>query len=197
MSRVYGIYSRVTGKLSSLRLCTWNRNNFTVDKREIYCNTADIPVLVAKHGYVIVNITIRSSNRCIHYRDYKDTMSLIKMVAGTVRKAMISEYGDGTNLCGHCIEASEILQTLYSWLGIKSKTVEGWCEFDDEYYGSDRPYDPHTWLEIPNSSGAPLYVDVTADQFNAGMFSENRYPGMIINLGLPHGMTYSEPVVYD
>ena len=79
---------------------------------------------------------------------------------------------------------------LASDLGIQAKTVEGWCQFDDEHYGSDRPWDPHTWIEIPDLN---LYIDITADQFNYGMAKENEYGPVIVQQGLPHGMRYDEP----
>lgn len=116
-------------------------------------------------------------------------LSQIKSVAYTIREEMVGLYGPF--LGGKCIEASDkIVAALSEHLSINAKTVEGWCRFDDEYYGSDRPWDPHTWVEVPSLG---LYIDVTADQFNYGMYSENEFPGVIVQKGLPHGMQYNEP----
>lgn len=118
-----------------------------------------------------------------------DALEEIRAVAEKIREEMISLYGD--DLAGECIEASEkIVQALSDTLGIKAKTVEGWCRYDDEYYGSDRPWDPHTWVEIESLQ---IYIDVTADQFNYGMTCENEFQPVIVRKGLPHGMQYEEP----
>lgn len=114
-------------------------------------------------------------------------------IAVMVRNEMTSNYGE--DLGGHCIEASDLLvEKISELLQLEAKTVEGWCAFDNEYYGSDRPWDPHTWVEIPSLS---LYLDVTADQFNYGMWEENEFPAIVIREGLPHGMQYEEPSWID
>ena len=78
-------------------------------------------------------------------------------MALSIRDEMVSVYGE--DLAGYCIEASEIIvDRLQNELGIEAKAVEGWCRFDDESYGSDHPWDPHTWVEIPSLG---LYVDLT------------------------------------
>lgn len=113
--------------------------------------------------------------------------------AQEVRAEMIALHGD--DLVGACIEASEkIAKRIRSELGVEAVTVEGWCRYDDECYGSDRPWDPHTWVEVPSLN---LYIDVTADQFNYGMYSENDFPKVIVREGLPHGMCYDEPTWDD
>lgn len=109
--------------------------------------------------------------------------------ARAVRNEMVCKYG--ADLAGHCIEASDIIvERLADKFGLEAVAVEGWCKFDDEYYGSDRPWDPHTWVEIPSLG---LYVDVTADQFNSGMYAENEFDSVIVCKGLPNGMQYEEP----
>lgn len=114
-------------------------------------------------------------------------------IAETVRAEMIQLYGN--DLAGKCIEASEkIVKKIFSILGIEAVAVEGWCRYDIEDYGSDRPWDPHTWVEVPPLN---LYIDVTADQFNYGMYSENDFPPVIVRKGLPFGMCYSEPTWND
>lgn len=111
-------------------------------------------------------------------------------IAVGVRNEMVSEYGE--DLQGRCVEASDRIleKILGSGFGIEVVSPGGWCQFDDEYYGSDHPWDPHTWVEVP---ALGLYVDVTADQFNYGMDAENEYPVVIVQKGLPHGMRYDEP----
>ena len=106
-----------------------------------------------------------------------------------VRAEMVASYGE--DLQGMCIEASDrIVERIRDGLGVEAVAVEGWCRFDNEYYGSDRPWDPHTWVEVPSLN---LYIDVTADQFNYGMYKENDFPAVIVHKGLPHGMFYEEP----
>lgn len=110
-------------------------------------------------------------------------------IARSVRKEMVEKYGEF--LGGKCIEASDrIVEKLSTVLGVEAVTVEGWCQYDDECYGSDRPWDEHTWVEVPSLG---LYIDVTADQFNYGMDVENEYPEILVREGLPHGMRYNEP----
>ena len=113
----------------------------------------------------------------------------ITNIAQNVRNEMVSTYGE--DLAGYCIEASDkIAEKISSYLGLNAQAVEGWCRFDDEHYGSDRPWDPHTWVEVPSLG---IYIDATADQFNYGMCSENNFPEVIVQKGLPHGMVYDEP----
>ena len=118
-----------------------------------------------------------------------EIITKVKTVALSTRNEIVSIYGE--DLAGYCIEASEnIVKRLRDELRLDAKTVEGWCRFDDECYGSDHPWDPHTWVEIPSLG---LYVDVTADQFNYGMYTENEFSEIIVQKGLPHGMEYDEP----
>lgn len=120
-----------------------------------------------------------------------ENLDIFYQIAKEVRSLFEKEYGTGTDLCGHCIEASELIaKAIQEKTGIDAVTVEGWCRFDDEYYGSDHPWDPHTWVEVPSLG---LYIDVTADQFNYGMYEENEYGPVEIRKGLPHGMCYEEP----
>ena len=116
-------------------------------------------------------------------------LAAVTKAASAARAAMEKCYGE--DLAGKCIESSEkVVEYLSSQLGLDAVTVEGWCQFDDECYGSDRPWDPHTWAEIPSLN---LYIDITADQFNYGMARENEFPPVLVCSGLPHGMRYDEP----
>lgn len=114
--------------------------------------------------------------------------STVQKIAIQVRKEMVDKYGIGTNLAGRCIEASDRIVELLNEKGIEAKTVEGWCIFDDDSYGSDRPYDEHTWVELENGT----YIDVTAEQFNPGMWTENELPEIIVGTK-PECMVYDEP----
>lgn len=119
-------------------------------------------------------------------------IDIIKKVAKTVRTAVEDNIGTGTQLSGYCILISELIATILKDLGFNATTVEGWCSYDDPYYGSSRSYDEHTWVEVDD-----LYIDVSADQFNAGMDYDNKYPDIIIQKGLPHNMSYEEPEEED
>jgi hypothetical protein len=113
----------------------------------------------------------------------------IEMTAKAVRDYIELSYGVRTDIAGRCIEASELIVEILKCLGFKTtKTVEGWCLFDNQDYGSDRPYDEHTWVEIKD-----IYIDVTADQFNVAMYADTEFKPIIIQKGLPHGMRYYEP----
>lgn len=125
--------------------------------------------------------------------EYFTSVEAVREIAKDIRREMESIHGE--DLAVNCIEASEkIVEALSERLGIEAITVEGWCRYDDECYGSDRPWDPHTWVEV---SGLGLYVDVTADQFNYGMAFENEFSEVIVQKGLPYGMQYEEPTWKD
>lgn len=123
---------------------------------------------------------------------HMDYYKIIESTASAVREYCEINYGTDTDLCGHCIEASELIKAILNMFGIDSKVVEGWCRWDYDWYGSDRPYDPHTWVEVGDKINM-IYIDVTADQFNPGM--ENEYPNILIHEGLPRGMFYIEPSI--
>lgn len=145
----------------------------------------------------IVGINIhKSKDNRIYWEDPRGIVrdrKLLEKIAKIVRSLMEAMYGTGTDLCGHCIEASELIcEALKTFGASNAKTVEGWCCFDDESYGSDRPWDEHTWVEIGD-----IYVDVTADQFNPGMYKENEFEPIVIRKGLPYCMTREEPTWDD
>lgn len=97
-------------------------------------------------------------------KTYNPNKELIKNTAELVRTHMQHLYGKGTNLCGHCVEASEKIVNILSELGIQAKMINGWCIYEDDSTCTDRCYDEHTWVEADG-----LYIDVTADQFNPCM----------------------------
>lgn len=161
-----------------------------------YIKKEKLNTIMNDNRFCIINAYKRKNDICVKHLT-KDVQGIRKIIS-EVRKLMETEYGTGTDLAGHCIEASQLITTILNRFVARIpnevfKTVEGWCEYDDEYYGSDVPYDPHTWVE----SNTGYYIDVTADQFNPGMCNENEFKGIIFQTGLPHGMTYTEPVVYD
>lgn len=116
----------------------------------------------------------------------------VQKIAIQVRNEMVDKYGTDTDLSGHCIEASDRIVELLESQDIKSEAIEGWCMYDDEYYGSDRPYDEHTWVELSDGT----YIDVTADQFNVAMYEENKLGSIIIGK-MPDCMVYTEPKLDD
>ena len=193
---IFGVINKYGNNVYKLSMCSWNAVNRQIETKGLLGTLKQTVSAVKKLDCILINSTVTKKD-AFYFRKYADLIDCVKSVAIIVRKHFVMQYGSGTNLCGHCIEASETLQTILKLMGINSYTVEGWCEFDDEYYGSDRPYDPHTWLELAGKPGRQLYVDITADQFNPGMYAENKYPEIIIKMGLPHGMSYDEPVVYD
>lgn len=112
----------------------------------------------------------------------------IKMFLEIVRADVVSQHGED-NLHGTCIEASELISKELNKHGIKNTIVEGWCLYDDENYGSDRPYDEHTWVEIV-SQGKTIVLDVTLDQFKYGM--DEPIPPVYIG-EKPEFLVYEEP----
>ena len=122
----------------------------------------------------------------------KSDETIFKIVASSVRKCLEEKIGTGTDLAGHCIEASSLIESILKELGFDAKSIEGWCSYDDECYGSDRPYDEHTWVECNG-----YYIDATADQFNPGMDIDNNFNKVIVHKGLIHNMSYEEPEYED
>lgn len=120
------------------------------------------------------------------------TLEAIRAILATEREKLERRYGSGTNLCGHCIEASDAIVVQLKKLGIPAEAVEGWCVYDDGSFCSDVPWDAHTWVDF-KLSDEWYYADITADQFNAGMFPENEFPPIVLCAGLPYGMQYAEP----
>lgn len=183
-------------------LITWvDRENKILTRKAVTKRGEILEYLRKSKGTTyLINATIHKNNN-IYIQKFRDKSAIIKGLAVKLRKIFEELYGKETDIAGYCIQASELLQAIYKVYGIQSKTVEGWCEYDDEYYGQDRPYDEHTWLEISlnnqNKFKQSLYVDITADQFNNGMYIENQFDGVIIRTGLPHGMSYREPVIYE
>lgn len=91
---------------------------------------------------------------------WKDKSGKVYNICKQVREELVNKYGKDF-LYGKCIEASDKIVKLLSEEGIKAKTVEGWCLYDNDEACSDRPYDEHTWVELEDGT----YVDVTATQF--------------------------------
>ena len=158
-------------------------------------NRGELLKMLQSRNIIFLNAKLSSCGRVISkdISQFKIDIDTVMKCANSVRVLMERNYGTGTDLCGHCIEASELLVSILQYLGFTgAKTVEGWCEFDNELCGSDRPYDPHTWVEVCGN-----YVDVTADQFNTCMWEENEYPSVIVETHLPHGMRYDEPDINE
>lgn len=192
---LFGVILKSNTGIYRLVLIKYNEKRMRYEQAFIYGNSKKIIQAIYKWKPILINVTIQSGDK-IYFRKYKNSMSQVESVAKIVRKVFEDRIGTGTDLCGHCIRASELLLGIYVSLGYMGRTVEGWCEFDDEYYGSDRPYDEHTWLEL-FANNKKLYIDIAADQFNPGMYKENEYPAITISMGLPHGMSYSEPVIWE
>ena len=114
------------------------------------------------------------------------TIDICESIAKQARKIMVEKYGKGTFLCGHCIEASELIVKLLKKAGLNAQAIEGWCIYEDDSGCSDRCYDEHTWVECLG-----LYIDVTADQFNPCMY--NKLPEIIVSETKPDCMEYDEP----
>lgn len=206
LKEVFKLYPDVSGSLKCQDLCLkiwddlWQRPDIITPPGVLAIdfsgfkagtNYSDISMWLDDHtAHGIESLIVGVPNSI---GDDKLSLEPICLLARSVRDEMVERYGP--DLQGKCIEASErLVKRLSESLNLEAITVAGWCRFDDEHYGSDRPWDPHTWVEIPTLN---LYVDITADQFNWGMFTENDYSPVTICQGLPHGMQYNEPTWSD
>lgn len=118
------------------------------------------------------------------------TLAKVMQAATIVRSWLVDHYGEGVNLAGHCIEASDLIASILSLLDSEARVVEGWVLYDNTQYCST-PYDAHTWVEVKVGTDW-YYLDVTADQFNYGMDPEFRFPPIILQKGYPHGVTLEQ-----
>jgi len=122
--------------------------------------------------------------------------TIVQQALEKVRQKMVAQYGVGTDLCGHCIEASDWIaeELIQSKMADRKdiRVVEGWCVYDDPCCCSDLFYDAHTWMEVIHTDTL-YYLDVTADQFNANMFEENEFSPIIFQVGRPNAMVLDEP----
>jgi len=117
-----------------------------------------------------------------------DEIERVIKIAEIIRRELEAKYGVEDNLCGRCIEASDKISELLTAENIEHDIVEGWCVYDDFSTCSDRPYDPHTWIELRDEN--KTYVDVTATQF-ATLIDED-IPKVIVGKR-PYYMQYHEP----
>ncbi len=165
-----------------LEVLEYHDEEYTVTAREVIMTADELDKKTASEELV-----------CIGPPRQEPTEQVLRQVATAVRRYIDVRYDGDT--AGTCIEASELIKSVATRLGIPGMSViEGWCRWDDDCYGSDRPYDPHTWAEcrLPDSP-VPYYVDVTADQFNYGMAPENEFPEVIVTRDRPSAMRYEEP----
>lgn len=107
-------------------------------------------------------------------------------IAGKVREEFENKYG-ADNLYGKCIEASDKISALLKQENIEHDIVEGWCIYNDFSTCTDRPYDPHTWIELREEDRT--YVDVTATQF--ATLIDEEVPKVIVGKK-PYYMQYNE-----
>ena len=157
-----------------------------VDQRRdsILIRSWKLKELLISGEYHCLNL-ILTKDKQIKSRQKTENRSIIKKIALYERNITLKKYSG--ELYGKCIETSDRIVKRLSTVGIKAYTFECWCVFDDENYGSDRPWGEHT-LVITDKG---LVVDVTADQFNCAM--EDKYKELEIGTKLPNKMTFYEP----
>lgn len=114
-------------------------------------------------------------------------------VCNVVRRWMEDHYGKGVSLAGHCIEASELLVDLLHILDYNVETLPVYVTYDEDNYGQTG-YDEHMLVKLI-ALDISFYIDVTADQFNYGMFPEHHYAPITMSVNnLPYGMSVDTPV---
>lgn len=186
--KVYARNSKLVG--CNVYALQYDKNNYKCTKKEYYIQTSDFIKQIRSGAIHPINFTLKS-NGVIVIIKYDNVRDAIQKIAKSMRIFLERQYGTGTNLCGHCIEASEYLEVLLRHYGISAvKQVEGYCLWEDECYGSDRPYDDHTWVEIGNQ----YYLDITADQFNNGFFDKNHFKPIEFRSRTPKEMMKTEPI---
>lgn len=169
----------------------YEQHTYKCVKKEYYVQTSDFIAQIKSDKIVPINFTLKSNGVIVKHA-YKSGKDIIEKVAIAMRNLLEKRYGTGTDLCGRCIEASSYLETILRTFGVTDiKQVEGWCLFEDEDYGSDRPYDEHTWLELGNGK---YYLDITADQFNPAFFGKEHFKSIEFRCGVPKEMMHTEPV---
>lgn len=115
----------------------------------------------------------------------KEKDTVVFSACKQVRQEMVSKYGSGYLLSGHCIESSERIVELLHLNNVQATTIEGWCIYDvNDVY--EIPYAAHTWVELKDKT----YIDVTADQFSCVMHTD--IPEIIMG-DKPYYMVYEEP----
>mgnify|MGYP005761674477 CR=1 FL=1 len=157
-------------------------NNVSTDKLIKLKNDGVIELCNA----VVSNDKISNIIRDIRYPD--NFWKAVDVILPIIRKHILKLHND---TAGNCIEAAEYIAFIFTKLGLKTITEEGYCLYDCEDYGSDHPYDEHTWAFIKEKN---IYLDVTLDQFNYGMYTENEYADIVVEMGLPHGIMREKPV---
>ena len=184
------VYSK--GKLTGYDITTimYDRMNYRCGTVRKPVTTQNLTNAVSKNMVFPLNFTMKSNEVVVRYK-YNDGEDIIRKIAAKLRTFLERQYGSGTALAGHCIEACCYLETTLNYMGLQgTKQIEGWCLWDDEYYGSDRPFDEHTWLEI----GGHYYLDITADQFNPGFSTENHFKPVEFRVFCPDEMRKTKPV---
>lgn len=118
-------------------------------------------------------------------------LRVIAPIVRRIRRDLQREFD--LPLFGRSNEANDRLIPALREKGYDATAREGWYLFDDQLYGE---YFRHSWCEIrfPDDD-APVVVDITGDQYDAGMFWY--VPRKFIG-HLPRYLSYEEPEVeYD
>lgn len=192
---VYGVINKRIDGSYWLGMVGWDPLLKCINTKEVVGPNRVIREAVVSNNCIIVNCTIQSSGQ-IYKRRYKTESHKISSVAKVVRKELEKDaWGNGESMSNRDTEASRILSELYEYLGFRSRIVNGWCKYDETPANGTRPYSWHTWVEILLNGSKTIYIDITADQFNRYMSHGNKYQSLILTTwGLPHGMSYKEPV---
>ena len=169
----------------------YDQRTYKCIKREYYIQVNDFLTYIKSGKAFPVNFTIKSNGVLVKHT-YKNGRDTIEKVAKVMRHILEKNYGTGTDLSGRCIEASSYLEAILRIFGVTDiKQVEGYCLYEDEYYGSDRPYGEHTWVELGNGK---YYLDITADQFNPAFFEEEHFKPIEFRYGTPEEMMTTETI---
>lgn len=100
----------------NITIIRYNRKTTRCELQTINIDTKNI--ISKLHSKEIIHINfVLWKNGIIAANKYESTQCIIKETAIKMRKFLEIQYGIGTDLCGHCIEASEYMEKILRFKG--------------------------------------------------------------------------------
>lgn len=125
-------------------------------------------------------ILMRNTDYTLH-----ELFCILYKTGKVVRDSLESKYPNkAKELCGCCIEASNMLITQLNSMGIQAQECDGWViYYDNPDSCSDEPCDPHSMVKVPYQDNY-IYLDVTATQFQFCI--SEQLPRILITKQIPY-----------